>query len=314
MTGRRVLFLGGPALGPARALWRLLERDFTLAGCWYATAHDGGVWERDAWLARHNPAFSLGAALRHAGVAPLGVPTLSRWAGWPAAFEAAAPDLIVSAHFANLVPDPLLRRLPGRALNLHPALLPDYRGPASLAALLADGAGERCAGVTLHLMDAGFDTGAIVAQQPVPLLPSGDAIEWELKVARAYATLIDSGLLPYLAGECAPRPQPPGSGSYATKQCSDIALSSAVPLERARRIVEIFGQWREITYRDGKRLIRAQPPLRYLGPASGQAPLRRWLTVEVDLADARVALRRHISGHGRRLRRRRRRRYAAATT
>jgi len=310
--GQRVLLLASPDLGPARAAWRLLERGCTLVGCWHAPSPRDRNWRRDAWLARRNPAFSLTAALAQAGVRRQAVPPLSRWDGWRQAFAATAPDLVVSAHFTWLVPAALLERLPGRAVNLHPALLPDYRGPAASSALLADGAGERCGGVTLHLMDAGFDSGAIIAQRPVPFRPGGDAIAWELEMARAYAGLIDEGLLPYLAGELAPRPQPADQGSYVGFAAASLDLDSTVPLERARRIAAIFGQLRDISCRVGVARWRACPPLRPLGPPSGAPPRRGLLHLEFDLADARVRLRRRLTGHGRRLRRRRWRRLAAA--
>jgi methionyl-tRNA formyltransferase len=311
VTGR-VLLLASPGIGPARAAWRLLEQGFTLAACWHGRGRQQGDWRRDAALGRRNPPFSLTAALAAAGIAPRSVPPLARWAAWPAAFDEAAPDLVVSAHFHWKVPAALLRRLPGRAVNLHPTLLPHYRGPSGHSALLADGAGPWAAGVTLHLMDEGFDSGAILAQRPVPFRPGADAVDWEIETARAYAALLDEALLPYLAGRLAPRPQEPGSGSYAAITGAALNLDGSVPLERARRIVEIFGQWRSIILRAPAGTWRVRPPLTPLGPATGAPPRLRLLRLEVDLADARVRLPRALSGHGRRLRRRRRRRFAAA--
>ncbi len=305
MTDRRVLALVGPSIGPARALWRLQERGFTLVGCWHRNRPKD--WEADTWLARHNPAFSVTAALAAAGLQPRQVPRLSDWAEAGAALEALAPDLILSAHFGGLVPATLLDRLPGRAVNLHPALLPAYRGPSAHVALLADGAGETCAGVTLHLMDQSFDTGPILQQVAVPLRPGDELFAWQVRQARAYAALIDQALLPYLAGQLVPRAQPTGGSRYATLHWSDLDFTAAMPLARARHIATIFGRARDIYYIDGDRRRRLQPPLWHLGPPTGAPPRLGWFFFEADLLDARVRLLRRITGHGRRLRRRHRR-------
>ena len=72
------------------------------------------------------------------------------------------PDVICVACFPRLLPVSILALPRLGALNLHPSLLPSYRGPAPLFWVFHDGL-ER-AGVTLHVMDAGADTGPIVAQ------------------------------------------------------------------------------------------------------------------------------------------------------
>lgn len=81
------------------------------------------------------------------------------------------PDVICVACFPLLLPKSLISRpsIP-HALNLHPSLLPAYRGPAPLFWVFHDGLEH--AGVTIHLIDKGADTGDIVAQERV-LLPDG---------------------------------------------------------------------------------------------------------------------------------------------
>ncbi|MCA9530052.1 MAG: phosphoribosylglycinamide formyltransferase [Myxococcales bacterium] len=87
-----------------------------------------------------------------------------------AAFE---PDLIVLSGFMRVLGPPLLDRFPNRILNVHPALLPAFRGLDAPAQALA--AGVRITGCTVHLVDAGVDTGPILAQAAVPVLPDDDA-------------------------------------------------------------------------------------------------------------------------------------------
>lgn len=78
------------------------------------------------------------------------------------------PDLIVLAGFMRVLGSPLLERFPGRIINVHPALLPSFPGHSGPQDAL-DG-GVRISGCTVHIVDAGVDTGPILAQAAVPVL------------------------------------------------------------------------------------------------------------------------------------------------
>src|SRR6185437_2602627 len=92
---------------------------------------------------------------------------------WDAALTEAvashAPDLIVTAGFMKLLGPAFLDRFGGRILNSHPSLLPAFPGPRAVADALAHGV--RVTGTTVHLVDAGVDTGPVVAQRAVEVLP-----------------------------------------------------------------------------------------------------------------------------------------------
>ena len=79
------------------------------------------------------------------------------------------PDLVVLAGFMKLVGKEFLEVFGGRCLNTHPALLPSFPGPHGVRDALAHGV--KVTGCTLFLVDAGIDTGPIVAQAAVPVLP-----------------------------------------------------------------------------------------------------------------------------------------------
>lgn len=91
---------------------------------------------------------------------------------WDAALtEAAAahsPDLVVSAGFMKILGKQFLSKFQGRILNTHPTLLPAFPGAHGVADALAHGV--KVTGCTVHLVDAGTDTGPILAQQPIPVL------------------------------------------------------------------------------------------------------------------------------------------------
>lgn len=95
---------------------------------------------------------------------------------WDQALTAAAaefePDLVVSAGFMRLLGSHFLARFPGAVLNTHPALLPAFPGAHPVADALAYGV--TVTGCTVHLVDAGVDTGPVVAQRPVRVEPGDD--------------------------------------------------------------------------------------------------------------------------------------------
>ncbi|MGH4009819.1 MAG: phosphoribosylglycinamide formyltransferase [Pseudonocardiaceae bacterium] len=94
-------------------------------------------------------------------------------ASWDAALTEAVtahqPDLVVTAGFMKLLGPAFLDRFAGRIVNSHPALLPAFPGPRAVADALAHGV--RVTGTTVHLVDAGVDTGPILAQRAVEVLP-----------------------------------------------------------------------------------------------------------------------------------------------
>jgi phosphoribosylglycinamide formyltransferase-1 len=83
-------------------------------------------------------------------------------------------DFVVLAGFMRVIKAPLLEAFPGRILNIHPSLLPAFRGLEAWRQALEAGVPE--AGCTVHLVDAGVDTGKILGQSRVPVLP-GDTAE-----------------------------------------------------------------------------------------------------------------------------------------
>jgi phosphoribosylglycinamide formyltransferase 1 len=82
------------------------------------------------------------------------------------------PDLVVSAGFMKILGPAFLSRFIGRVVNTHPALLPAFPGAHAVPDALSYGV--RVTGCTVHLVDAGVDTGPILAQEPVPVLDGDD--------------------------------------------------------------------------------------------------------------------------------------------
>ena len=123
-----------------------------------------------------------------------------------AVIAALEPDVGVVACYPHKLPASI-RHLPRRGfLNLHPSLLPAYRGPDPIYWQLR--AGETHTGVTLHVVDDGLDSGPIVAQQAVALAGGLSRAQIDALMAAQGAVLLLSCLEDYLDGRLQPRPQP----------------------------------------------------------------------------------------------------------
>lgn len=137
-------------------------------------------------------AFATERGLPTAVVRPKDFPEKAAWDGALADATAGhAPDLVVLAGFMRIVGPAMLARFPHRIVNVHPALLPSFPGTDGPAQAIAKGV--RMSGCTVHLVDAGVDTGPILAQGAVPVLPSDDAATLHARIQT-----VEHVLLPFV--------------------------------------------------------------------------------------------------------------------
>jgi phosphoribosylglycinamide formyltransferase-1 len=88
--------------------------------------------------------------------------------------QQAGVELVVLAGFMRVLKEPMLAEFPRRIINIHPSLLPKFPGIESWKQALE--AGEKITGCSVHYVDAGIDSGEIIGQRKVPVLP-GDTAE-----------------------------------------------------------------------------------------------------------------------------------------
>lgn len=124
---------------------------------------------------------------------------------WDAALSdrlaALGPDLVVLAGFMRLIGTALLARFPGKIINVHPALLPSFPGLDAPAQAIA--ARVRISGCTVHLVDAGVDTGPVLAQAAVPVHEGDDAQRLHARIQVAEHALLPAVIDAIAAGAIA---------------------------------------------------------------------------------------------------------------
>jgi methionyl-tRNA formyltransferase len=170
----------------------------------------------------------LASPVKEAAVA-LGLPviqpaSLRRDRAAVEALRRAEADVAVIAAFGQILRPDVLAIPPHGVLGVPASLLPRLRGAAPIAAAIMQGATET--GISLMLTDAGMDTGAIVAQSALPILPQDTTASLSARLARLGADLLIALLPAWLRGELRPRPQ-------------DNALATAAPpLEKAAGAID----------------------------------------------------------------------------
>lgn len=152
------------------------------------------------------------------------------------------PSVGVLADYGKLVPPAVLDLPPHGILNLHPSLLPRHRGATPIPAALL--AGDGITGVSLIRMDAGLDTGPLVAVETAPIGADADAPDLEAELAERAAELLGRTIGPYLRGEAPPVPQP-AEGVTLTRPLvrEDGRLDPSRPALELERRVRAMRPW-----------------------------------------------------------------------
>jgi len=120
-------------------------------------------------------------------------------------FRKLAPDLVVVAAFGQILPGEIIHGPQKGCINIHPSLLPKYRGAAPIQRTLM--CGEEVTGVTIMRMDEGVDSGDILLQEQTPIGPEENFGELHDRLAVMGADLLRMSLAMLLSGTLLPRPQ-----------------------------------------------------------------------------------------------------------
>ncbi len=190
----------------------------------------------------------------------------------------ARPDVLFSFFYPRRIEPDVLSLAPRGAFGTHPSLLPRWRGPDPYYWAIREGDAET--GVTLHRLEATYDTGPIVAQASVPIAPTDDGWSLAKKLDRpALALLVDAAERlaagEALEGEAQPEPE----GPWARRPTdADLAIDWQQPAGAVLRAIRAAAPEPGATAAFGDRwveILRAAPcdeP-----PPAGLEPAEAWL-------------------------------------
>jgi methionyl-tRNA formyltransferase len=152
------------------------------------------------------------------------------------------PDLILVAAFGQILPQSVLDIPPFGCLNIHPSLLPKYRGATPIPSAILGGDNET--GVTIMLMDAGMDTGHIISQIIVGLEPQDTTESLTRRLAQAGVCLLGEVLPLWFDQSLKPQPQDGSKATYTSPIAKeDGVINWQMSAEEISRRVRAFYPW-----------------------------------------------------------------------
>jgi methionyl-tRNA formyltransferase len=123
------------------------------------------------------------------------------------------PDVVIIAAYGKILPESFLRVPPRGCLNIHASLLPRHRGPSPIAAAIL--AGDEVTGVTIMIVTKMMDTGPVLTQRRIPILPHDTTGSLFQKLSGLGAELLMETLPQWLDGKLAPQPQDGEKATYS---------------------------------------------------------------------------------------------------
>ncbi|HUP27720.1 MAG TPA: methionyl-tRNA formyltransferase [Chloroflexia bacterium] len=199
------------------------------------------------------------------------------------ALTSIAPEVTVLVAYGEYVPSSLLELPRCSSVNLHPSLLPRWRGSTPIQSAVL--AGDSVTGVSVIKMDKGLDTGPILGQRETAIAAGETASELSVRLAMLGAELLAETLPLWLRGEIEPRPQPEqGVTLTRTLKKEDGLIDWHRPAEEIARQVRAFDPWPStFTFWEGRLFkIRRARPLDH--QSSGTSPGTVSLTSDRALA------------------------------
>ena len=232
MSGIRIVFMGSPEF--SLPTLRALAANYRVAGV---------VTQPDRPAGRGQ---TLTQPPVKALASELGLPVIQpNRLKEPAAMEQLRqwePDLIVVAAFGQILRKEVLDLPPHGCINVHGSLLPRWRGAAPIQAAIL--AGDEKTGITIMVMDPGLDTGPMLSQRALPILPEDTAGTLSARMAEAGAQLLIETMPAYLSGKLQPQPQESDRMTYAPQlKKEDGELKFTETAVQLVRRVRAFSPW-----------------------------------------------------------------------
>ncbi len=152
------------------------------------------------------------------------------------------PDIIVTVAYGKIIPKEILALPPRGCINLHPSLLPKYRGASPVQHAIANG--EHETGVTIMYQTEELDAGDLILQRRVPIDPADTGKTLEEKLARVGAQALVEALRLIAQGEPPRHPQDPTQATYVGKLTKAYGLIDwHAPAQRLVNFIRAMDPW-----------------------------------------------------------------------
>lgn len=180
-------------------------------------------------------------------------------------------DLLVVVAYGQIIPNSVLSIFPRGAINVHPSLLPKYRGASPIQSALLNG--EKETGITIMLMDDKMDHGPILAQEKYSLTGDETNESLHFSLAKSGVPLLLSTIKSYLSGEIRPRIQDDFQATFCrTISKEDGHIDWSASAQEIKRRIHAFYPWPATwTTLEDKRL-KIFPPVEVL-PGDDSSPI-----------------------------------------
>jgi len=230
MTPVKIVFMGTPEFAAA-SLRALLEKGYEVSGVW--TRMDAAAKRGMKLLP---PPVKV---LAQAHGLPVFQPKNLRGAETLEQLRALAPDVIVVAAYGRLLPPAVLALPRLGCVNVHASLLPKYRGASPISAAILGG--ERETGITVMHMAEGLDTGPMLLQRKLDILPDEPFGSLHDRLAALGAEALLAALPPLARGELPDIPQDDAASCYApVVRNEDCRVDFTRPVEAVARQIRAY--------------------------------------------------------------------------
>lgn len=169
--------------------------------------------------------------------------------------KALSSQLFLVAAYGKIIPKEIFDIPKFKTLNIHPSLLPKYRGASPMISQILNG--EEEIGTSIMIIDEGMDTGPVVGQRKVDIAETPDIFELEKIMAKESTELLVEILPDYVAGKIEPKLQEDGEATYSEKIKKEDGLLDleSDPVGNLLKI-KAFARWpRAYYFQDGKRIV-----------------------------------------------------------
>jgi methionyl-tRNA formyltransferase len=229
----KVVFMGSPAFA-LPVLQALMLNKYDISAVY--TQPDKKTGRGRQFAACPVKQFAAGAGMR------VIQPESFRDAGEVELLAELKPDIIIVAAYGQILPESVLRIPQHKCINIHPSLLPVYRGPSPVAASILNGDAQT--GVTIMLIERKVDSGPIIAQVPVPIEDDDTTGSLTCRLAQTGAELLLGTLTAWVSGTIQPLIQDERQASYTRmEKKEDGELDWNRPAVHLWRKVRAFNPW-----------------------------------------------------------------------